>query len=469
MSARATVDHSERLPATKLFPWAGAGFSAAANFIILSYVAIYATDTLQLSPAIVGVLILVSNICNAVCGLLAAWIVDRSPETRWGKARPYEFAVIGLWLATWLLFSTPAGLSEPGRLIWVFVTFITLNALFDTFLRANDSLYLARAFSGRRLFAKLTTRSGLITTIGSMIVSITLPLMLDIAGKSPEGWSLTVLIFSVPLAIIGMMRFVFIKEVNTTSDTGAAPVKISEIGTALRADKWIFLLAGVQVAASAVTGANVAAYYFRYVVGNLSLLGIMAALGVIVLPAILVLPRLMKRWAISQIIMGGALLGLLGSITYAFAGSNLSILTVGAILTALAILPISYLMTVMVLDLASYNEWKGQRRLESTLSTIVGVAGKLGMGFAGLITGQVLAASGYDGSKAAQETSAVAAIVGLYSWFPAFLFAVIFVLIMIYGRFDRTILPQVHDDLEALTRDSEVPTGPTASSSRPTA
>lgn len=215
-------------------------------------------------------------------------------------------------------------------------------------------------------------------------------------------------------------------------------------------DKWIFLLAGVQIATSAVTGANVAAYYFRYVVGNLGLMGIMAALGIIVLPAILVLPKLMKRWAISQIVMAGAVMGIIGSAMFAFAGGNLVILSIGGIFNGLAILPISYLMTVMVLDLASYNEWKGQRRLESTLGTIVGVAGKLGMGLAGLITGQVLAASGYDGSKAAQAPSAVSAIVGLYSLFPAALFAIVFVLMTIYARFDRKILPQVHVELDAL-------------------
>ena len=54
-TSTATVP-TERLPFGKLVAWAGAGLSAAANFIILGYVAIYCTDTLGLSPAVVGVL-----------------------------------------------------------------------------------------------------------------------------------------------------------------------------------------------------------------------------------------------------------------------------------------------------------------------------------------------------------------------------------------------------------------------------
>ena len=71
----------------KIFTWAGAGLSAAVNFIVLGWLMLYGTDTLGLAPAAIGGVIAASQVFNAVGGLVAAYIVDRSPETKLGKDR----------------------------------------------------------------------------------------------------------------------------------------------------------------------------------------------------------------------------------------------------------------------------------------------------------------------------------------------------------------------------------------------
>lgn len=443
------TEPTTRLPFGRLVAWAGAGLSAATNFIILGYVAIYCTDTLGLSPAIVGALLLVSNLCNAALAPVAAYIVDRSPETRWGKARPYELAIIGIWAATWLLFSTPSSLGETGRAVWVFVTFITIQAVFRTLLDANDNLYLARAFSGRRVYAKVTTRSGIVTSLGAIAVTVSLPMVLNAAGKSPEGWSIAMACFAIPLAIIGMSRFVFVKETHLTADADAPPIRIRDILQALRGNVWIFAIAGLQLFASAINGAGAGAYYFRYVVGDLGMQSIVLGAGILILPSIIFLPVIMKRVAISRIIMFGAVAGMIGSVINGFAGASIPLLIVGGLFTGLALLPVSYLGAVIILDLCSYNEWKGNRRLESTIGAIVGIFTKIGAGLAGAFVGLVLTISGYDGSTEEQVPAANTAIVALYSWFPLALFAGVFAVMALYGRFDRLILPQAQAELEA--------------------
>lgn len=439
----------ERLPFGKLVAWAGAGLSAAANFIVLGYLAIYCTDTLGLPAATVGVLILVSNLANALFTFVAAYVVDRSPETRLGKARPYEFAVIGVWLATWLLFSTPEGLGEAGRTIWVFVTFISINAVFDTLLRANDALYLARAFAGRRVYAKVTTRSGIVTSLGAVALTVVLPLLLSAAGRSPSGWSTSILIVAVPLTVIGMLRFLFVKERFSTADTGAEPVKVRDIWTAFRGNRWILPIALLQMCAAAVTGSNVAAYYFRYIVGDIGLQSIPAAFGIVLLPSILLIPWLMKRFSVSQIVMVGSLFGIAGSVVWAFAWGSLPLVIVGTALTGLALLPVSYLIMVLVLDLCTFNESLGNRRLESTFGAVIGTFQKIGAGLAGLLVGAVLSATGYDGTAQEQSPAALNAINALYGWLPAALFTMIFILMSLYLRFERSILPEAQEKVAA--------------------
>ncbi len=439
----------DRLPAGKLMAWAGAGMSAAANFIVLGYLSIYATDTLGISAAMVGVIILVSSLANVVGGLVASWIVDRSPETKWGKARPYEFAVIGVWLATWLLFSTPAGLGDIGRVVWIFAMFLAINVLFDTLLRSNDTLYMARAFANRRVYAKVYTRAGIFTTIMGIIMTVGLPVALSWADKDPARWSIVMGAVAIPLAALGMTRFLFVREEYQTADTGAPPVKVRDLLATLGAGKWIWLIAGLFFLNSAINGANMISYYFRYIVGDLALQGIVAGAGVLILPLILLFPKLMKRFGISQIIIVGCSLGLIGTGFYFFANGSIPLLMIGGILGGLASLPLSYLGGVMILDVCAFNEWKGKRRLESTMGAVTGVMGRIGIGIAGLVVGLLLSASGYDGTTDVQTDAANNAIVGLFAGVPAFVFLGIIVLMFFYLHFDLKILPQVNADLDA--------------------
>lgn len=444
-AAAADPDH---LPWWKLTGWAGAGMSAAANFIVLGYMSIYATDTLGISPAMIGVVIAVSSIANVVGGLIASWIVDRSPETRWGKARPYEWAVVGVWLATWALFSAPASLGETARIVWVFAMFLAINVLFDTLLRSNDTLYMARAFANRRVYAKVYTRAGIFTTVMGIIVTVSLPVALAWADKDPSRWSIVMGAVAIPLAALGMSRFFVVKEEHKTADTGAPPVKVRELFETLRAGKWIWLIAGLFFLNSAINGANMISYYFRYIVGDLALQGIAAGAGVLILPLILTFPKLMKRYGISQIIIVGCTIGLVGTGFYFFADGNIVMLMIGALLGGFASLPLSYLGGVMILDVCAYNEWRGKRRLESTMGAVTGVMGRIGIGLAGLIVGWLLTASGYDGTLDVQSDSANTAIVGLFAGVPAFVFLGIIILMFLYLPFDLKILPQVNKDLD---------------------
>lgn len=71
---------------------------------MLGYATFYCTDVLQLAPALVGTLFMVSKIFDSFTDIVAGFIVDRT-QTRWGKGRPYEIFMLFLWLSTWLLFS----------------------------------------------------------------------------------------------------------------------------------------------------------------------------------------------------------------------------------------------------------------------------------------------------------------------------------------------------------------------------
>lgn len=103
----------------KLILWNSSSCSVALSTLVLDYATFYCTDGLQLSPALVGTLFMVSKMFDSVTDVLAGFIVDRT-QTRWGKGRPYEIFMLFLWFSTWLLFSCPTSFATTAKCIWIF-------------------------------------------------------------------------------------------------------------------------------------------------------------------------------------------------------------------------------------------------------------------------------------------------------------------------------------------------------------
>lgn len=177
----------------------------------------------------------------------------------------------------------------------------------------------------------------------------------------------------------------------------------------------------------------------------------------------------MRKFAVSQIIACAAVVGLLGGVVDLVAGSSVPLLLVGSLLTGLGSLPISYLGVVMLLDLATYNESLGLRRLESTLGALNGVASAIGTAAIAALVGGLMAASGYDGSQTTQGAGATLTIRLLYGLTFVIGFALIGFFMLWFSRFERKVLPAAQALVaeqrlaRGLTADGRVATEPTES------
>lgn len=444
----ARMANPDRLAMGKMFAWSGAGLSAGANTVTLGFLSLYCTDTLGLPPATVGIIILVSNIINGFSGVVGAWIVDRSPETRWGKARPYELAVLGIWVATWFLFATPTSLDQTGRTLWVTVWFVAINAVFATLLNCNDTLYMARAFPNRNVYAKVAAYSGLITAIGVAVIFISLPIMLSRAGKDPALWASTIAIYSVILTILGVSRGLWVKEEYQT-DSSEELVRFRDMVAMVKANPWIWCVALFTLLGAIQGGAAVGNYYFRYIVGDLALAGVLGFANFLIMPLLLVLPWLMRKLSISRLLMFAQVFAVIGAAIYAVAGGTIPLLVIGGLFLGLSAAPGAFMTVIMTLDLATYNESKGQRRLESTLGAINGIFSRIGGGLGGAIVGFALQAANYDGTVDKQAAPAQTAIWALFALLPLAIGVLNLLVMAFYQRFDRRIMPPITAEVEA--------------------
>ena len=107
-------------PFGRFLAWKSSDITSAGVFIIVTtYMSLFCTDHLGMSPMVVGNIILVSNVIDFFTDLIAAYVIDNT-KTKWGKARPYELGAVGMTLCTTLIFITPNGWTDTLKIVWVF-------------------------------------------------------------------------------------------------------------------------------------------------------------------------------------------------------------------------------------------------------------------------------------------------------------------------------------------------------------
>lgn len=416
-----TVDSnpSDKLHLGKFLAWKGRDVSSSAvQVIVLGYLMLLATDTLHLSPAFVGGLLMISKIINAITNLFAGFLVDNT-NTKLGKGRPYEIAIIGVWICTVLLFSCPPEWSTTVKSIWIVIMYFFIFSVFNSLLTAAQTPYMIRAFPSRNQVIKVSSYGGVISMLGAMIVSITFPIMMGKLATSGAGWNKLILIYAIPLCIIGILRFIFVKE-DTSIYAGASSekIKIKDVVTMFKANKFLWFYAGMIGLFNIIQGMAVQAQYFKYVVGNISLQGIMGFLTILMLPIMFFFPKLMKKLSVSQLIQYSAIISGVGYLINFFAKDSIPLLIVGSLLSGLAVLPLSYLGNVIIMNLAGYNEQIGLQRMEGSTNVSVGFVGAVFNGIGTGLVGLLLGISGYIGSANVQSESALFMIRSIYALIP---------------------------------------------------
>ena len=105
-------------------------------------------------------------------------------------------------------------------------------------------------------------------------------------------------------------------------------------------------------------------------------------------------------------------------------------LLVSGIFSAFAMLPISYLGYLIIMDLASYNRHLDMPSMEASIGAIFnGFGSQMGQGFGGWLTGFILSAAGYvaaTGNEVVQQPeSVIMAIRCLHALLPMLLMVLI--------------------------------------------
>jgi len=433
----------DKIGAVKFWGWQFRAISLGCMTIVYGYLMIFCTNTLELSAGLVGSMLLASKVFDGITDLFAGYVIDNT-KTRFGKARPYEFAILGVWICTWLLFSCPPEWSTTIKAIWVFVIYTFVNSILATLLTVNQTAYMVRAFPTMNQMVKLNSYGGIVVTMGCAIVSMLFPQMMATMATSGAGWSKMVGMFAIPLAVLGILRFILVKEDVIVDEEGDGKLSIHEMLEVLKHNKYVWFSAILAILYNVTLGMNASTYYFTYIVGDIGKYTMIAALSMPLLIMMFVFPILMKKIPISRIIMCGSVLGIIGGSLNFVAGANMAVLMIAGALVSLAGLPIAYLSGLILLDCAEYNALLGMSRAESTMTAFSSCGSKVGNGVGVALLGIILDIGGFVSSTettVAQPESALLTIRLLYGVIPAVLFLLIF-LTMYFYKLDK-ILPKL--------------------------
>ncbi|MCM1098871.1 MAG: MFS transporter [Ruminococcus flavefaciens] len=442
-----SVDPNERIGIGKFWAWESRELSDAAIVFLVGYISLFCTDVIKVNPLVVGTVLMITKLIDGVTDILAGYIVDRT-NTRWGKGRPYDFCLIGTWGTLILLFACPTGWSDVAKIAWVAVFYILSNAVFTTFLNAGENVFMLRAFNKKQII-RFTSFGGIAMSLGGLLTGIIVPQMINHAGDDPKKWISAVAAVGVPLALIGMCRFLFIRERDDLvhEDENAEKVTLREIATLFRKNRYITLFCAIALINNIGSNIGIGTYYFKWVLGDLGVQSIFAAFSALGVIALVILPKVMKKFTVKQILIAGLLVSIVNSFICFLFYKNIPIMVACYVITTIANLPSVYISGIIMFDNADYNEYLGLHRMEGTMGAVRGFMGRIGSAVGVFLMGVILTVIRYDEAAAVQSDFTLTGL-RVCMWLLPVVFTVLQLVLWNLYNIEKE-LPEVHASLEA--------------------
>ena len=269
-----------------------------------SFIMIYLTNTVGLNAGVIGSLIAVSKVLDGISDVIFGSMIDKT-HTKMGKARPWMLgAYFGCAITLIAAFSVPTTMGRTSQYIWVFITYLLLNAGFYT---ANNIAYST-------LTALITKNGKERVQMGSIrflfafgtsfiIQTITVDLVQKLGGGA-AGWRTIAIIYAIIGLISNTITVFSVKELPEEElrdgNTEKAEEKYSLIGSIkmLIHNKYYLVILVVDILRQTYSAIiNMGIFYMTYVLGKAELLGTFSgAINLALIVGLAFLPSLVAKF-----------------------------------------------------------------------------------------------------------------------------------------------------------------------------
>ena len=415
----------------------GAG-DVAGNVIyafLSTFMMFYLTDTVGMNVGIVGILMAVSKLLDAITDLLFGNLLDRT-STRMGRARPWMLlGYIGCAVMLAAIFMIPDQWGDIAKYAYFFITYTLLNAVFYT---VNNIAYAT-------LTALITKNTSERVQLGSiryvfafaatmLIQTFTMDLVTSF-GSGAQGWRMVALIYAVIGLVVNTISCLCVRELPEEDlyktdlmeyPQPEKPCSLFDSFSLLFSNKYYLMICVIYLFSQLCQSSlNMGVYYMKYVLGNEDLLktfslytNIPLILGLIVTP--IFIKKLRGMYKLNLVGYAIASMGRLGMMICAYLGSIPMMLAFTAI-SAIGTSPMQGGFNALIASCSEYTFLTKGRRIDGTMYSCSSFGIKVGASIGTAAAGWLMAVAGYAENAAVQTSSTISLLHILYLWIPIIL------------------------------------------------
>lgn len=439
----------------------GLGDFASSMFwkLFSMFLMIYYTDVVELSPAAVGTMFLLTRLWDGLNDPIMGIISDRT-NTKMGKFRPYllwvaiPFGIIGV-----LTFST-FDFSPSGKLIYAYITY-TLMMMVYTAINVPYSSLMGVMTSDTKERTSLASFRFIGAYSGGIFMTATVPYLLDFFNNSDsdqaQSYQYTVAVYAAVAIFFFIMTYKWTKErVKPLVEKSSIKNDLKDL---VKNSQWFIMLgAGIAVLIFNSLRDGSIMYYFKYFVQDQVLMGFgevkwdklagayMTVWLVSNLLGVLLAKPASAKFGKKITFIGAMIIAGIFSFIFYWVDPNAIGVTFALNLiiglSAGVVLP---LIWSMYADIADYSEWQTGRRATGLVFSSSSMSQKMGWTLGGAITGWLLALYGFEANEE-QTTESLKGIKLMISIYPA-VAALISALVLLAYKLNDKFMDAVTNDL----------------------
>lgn len=372
-------------------------FTTAGSFLTLYY-----TDSVMLSAAFVGTMMLVARILDGISDIVMGTIIDRT-HTKMGKARPYVlFGSIFLVLSFLLLFNVPQSLGIQGKQVYATITYIMMAVVCYTVVNLAYSTLITLMSPDQDERNSLSSVRMFFSFLAVLVINSFTSNLVAQLGGGQEGFSKLAIIYGaiafVCLVITGLVSKEYVSE-KADDISVAEKVPVKETAKLLFTNKYTYLcgLAFIFNWMHLTLNGAASVYYARDVLGNIGMMSALSICGM--LPSMILLavvPKAAYKFGKQRALIFGAAMIVIGFLLPTLQATNVPVVLAGCVFKGIGLAFVNALLFASVADLCDYIQMTSGKQIAGITNSVISFGMKVGTGFGSAILGWMLAWGQYD-------------------------------------------------------------------------
>lgn len=366
-------------------------------YMISSFLSVFYTDAVGLTPMVVSTLMLVVRVIDAVVAPVLGGIIDGT-RSKWGRCRPWLLWGLPFLVLLSILTFSDFNFSGAGKVMYAYITYIGLELAFMLVDTSKAALVNTITADGQERVVLNSWRSAGGSIINIVLSAVTMPIILFL-GNDSGAYQITNVIYIIVCIPLILAGFFLCKETVVDATTSGEKVKFSESMASLVKNPMLLLLVVSSVLGTAASLSRIGTqvYYYQHSLQRADLAGtIMVAYQVgqflvpFVVPALIKVAGKKMSMIIANLLDGGALLVLflLGP------DANPILVVIGSFFVGF------FAMTALIMfsatsDCVEYGYYRNGKRMPGASVGVMAMSIKLGLAVGGSLGLFLLGLFGY--------------------------------------------------------------------------